>query len=64
MDDRERVTRFMAFILTPPELYPGGDFDSFLADAMAHMLLRWSEPACQTKGSADLKMSAASSPAI
>ena len=37
MDDRECVTRFMAFVLSPPEKYPPGDFDSFLSDAMAEI---------------------------
>lgn len=34
MTDREMVLRFLAFILTPPQEYPGGDLNSFLNTAM------------------------------
>jgi hypothetical protein len=34
MADREMVLRFMAFRLTRPDRYKGGDFDAFLAEAM------------------------------
>ncbi len=37
MDDRECVTRFLAFVLFPPENYRAVDFDSFLSDAMAEI---------------------------
>ena len=34
MAARECVLRFMAFSLTPPEVYKASDFDAFLSDAM------------------------------
>ena len=34
MTDRELVLRFVAFRLTPPQIYRSGDFDRFLGDAM------------------------------
>lgn len=42
MSDREMCLRFLAFVLTPPELYQVQDFDGFLRDAM-HRINRLSD---------------------
>lgn len=37
MAARECVLRFLAFTLTPPEMYKAADFDAFLSDTMASL---------------------------